>query len=131
MYYWMLCIPGRVCMKYRYTLLIIDASVTVFHVISAYIHGLTPVNTCQHLLQFTYWLEESILTTKNFEERVAVLSRIVEIMQVFRRLNNFNGVLCVVSALDSAPVHRLTSTFEVSTTTTTTVATPTQPPWQQ
>lgn len=43
-----------------------------------------------------------------------MVSRIIEVLQVFQELNNFNGVLEVVSAMNSSPVYRLDHTFEVS-----------------
>eukprot|EP00795_Rhopilema_esculentum_P002542 gene2542-737_t len=61
--------------------------------------------------KITYWFEKSIIDTKNFEERVSVVTRIIEILLVFQDLNNFNGMMEVVSALNSAPVHRLHLTF--------------------
>ncbi|XP_067939422.1 son of sevenless homolog 1-like [Watersipora subatra] len=77
------------------------------------VHSPNLMRLIRHTNRFTYWLESSILSTQNLEERVAVVSRIIEIMMVFRKLNNLNGVLCVVSSLDSAPIHRLGCTFEL------------------
>uniref|UniRef100_A0A915EFP1 Son of sevenless n=1 Tax=Ditylenchus dipsaci TaxID=166011 RepID=A0A915EFP1_9BILA len=61
----------------------------------------------EHSTMLTYWVARSIVETESLEERVEMLSRILEIMIVFEELNNFTGVVAFYSALNCSSVYRL------------------------
>lgn len=67
------------------------------------------------VFQASRWFEKLIVETENFEERYAVVLRILDIFQVLLDLNNFHGAIAVVAAMMTASIHRLHHTVDVST----------------
>jgi hypothetical protein len=71
-----------------------------------------------HVLAMTYrfnlvsnWVVRTVVETPNLHERADVLMFFLEVLREFRTLNNFNGVMEMVSALQNSTVARLKCTW--------------------
>lgn len=62
--------------------------------------------------RLTTWYELCLCEAQNFEERVGMFTRIVDILMVFQELNNFNGMMEIIGAINSSPIFRLKLTQE-------------------
>lgn len=64
----------------------------------------------RHFTLISYWIRKCIVEAEDFDKRSAIYNRSVEIMGVLRELNNFTGLLSIGSAIESAPIMRLSHT---------------------
>eukprot|EP01103_Thecamoeba_quadrilineata_P014867 TRINITY_DN4530_c0_g1_i2.p1 TRINITY_DN4530_c0_g1~~TRINITY_DN4530_c0_g1_i2.p1 ORF type:complete len:662 (-),score=161.64 TRINITY_DN4530_c0_g1_i2:80-2065(-) len=58
------------------------------------------------------WVTSEIVLTPNPKQRTVVLSRFIELAQSLRELNNFNGLMQVLFALEQTPISRLKATWK-------------------
>ncbi|KAL9533876.1 Cell division control protein [Sphaerulina musiva] len=64
-----------------------------------------------HSNQLTNWVAQMILTQADVKRRVVVIKHFVMIADKCRTLNNFSCLTSIISALGSAPIHRLNRTW--------------------
>lgn len=64
-----------------------------------------------HSNQLTNWVAQMILTQADVRRRVYVIKHFVSIADKCRTLNNFSCLTSIISALGSAPIHRLNRTW--------------------
>lgn len=62
--------------------------------------------------EFSVWVQKSILSPPSAKKRASVVDSFVKMGVTFQKLNNFNGIMQIVSAMEGAAVHRLQKTFE-------------------
>ncbi|XP_065184257.1 son of sevenless homolog 1-like [Sycon ciliatum] len=65
----------------------------------------------RHSTNITSWVNCTIVESENLEERRVAAQRFIDIMATLMELNNFNGMIEILSALNSSAVHRLDHTF--------------------
>lgn len=64
-----------------------------------------------HSNQLTNWVAEMILTQSDVKKRVIVIKHFVAVADKCRTMNNFSTLTSIISALGTAPVHRLQRTW--------------------
>ncbi|KAJ5431267.1 Guanine-nucleotide dissociation stimulator CDC25 [Penicillium cf. griseofulvum] len=64
-----------------------------------------------HSNQLTNWVAEMILTQGDVKKRVVVIKHFVNVADKCRNLNNYSTLTSIISALGTAPIHRLGRTW--------------------
>ena len=64
-----------------------------------------------HSNQLTNWVAEMILTQTDVKKRVVVIKHFVNVADKCRSFNNFSTLTSIISALGTAPIHRLARTW--------------------
>ncbi|KAF2087791.1 guanine-nucleotide dissociation stimulator CDC25 [Saccharata proteae CBS 121410] len=64
-----------------------------------------------HSNQLTNWVAQMILTQQDVKRRVVVIKHFVSVADKCRGLNNFSTLTSIISALGTAPIHRLNRTW--------------------
>lgn len=64
-----------------------------------------------HSNQLTNWVAEMILNQSDVKKRVVVIKHFVSVADKCRTMNNFSTLFSIISALGTAPIHRLSRTW--------------------
>ncbi|KAK3052247.1 hypothetical protein LTS18_012301, partial [Coniosporium uncinatum] len=64
-----------------------------------------------HSNQLTNWVAQMILAQQDVKRRVVVIKHFVAVADRCRTLNNFSTLTSIISALGTAPIHRLARTW--------------------
>ncbi|THC92967.1 hypothetical protein EYZ11_007558 [Aspergillus tanneri] len=74
-----------------------------------------------HSNQLTNWVAEMILNQSDVKKRVVVIKHFVNVADKCRALNNYSTLTSIISALGTAPIHRLGRTWAQASGRTSTI----------
>jgi len=63
--------------------------------------------------QTSRWAAAQIVHKLQLKQRVATLERLIKLAEELMKINNYNGVMEILSGINSSPVRRLKKTWEV------------------
>eukprot|EP00009_Paramoeba_aestuarina_P001298 CAMPEP_0201510600 /NCGR_PEP_ID=MMETSP0161_2-20130828/3219_1 /ASSEMBLY_ACC=CAM_ASM_000251 /TAXON_ID=180227 /ORGANISM="Neoparamoeba aestuarina, Strain SoJaBio B1-5/56/2" /LENGTH=867 /DNA_ID=CAMNT_0047905791 /DNA_START=89 /DNA_END=2692 /DNA_ORIENTATION=- len=66
----------------------------------------------QHFNEVSNWVRTQMVTIPRKEARIKMLQKFIRIMEELYKLNNFNGMMEILSGINSSPVRRMKKTFE-------------------
>lgn len=61
----------------------------------------------------TYWISTEIISQQDLKTRATVITRFICVAQKCLELNNFNGLMEIIAALQNSAIHRLYNTWEI------------------
>lgn len=59
-------------------------------------------------------MSEIVKNTNDIKERVRVITWLIKLCKFLKELNNFNGLMSILGALNNSTISRLKKTWEVS-----------------
>eukprot|EP01126_Amoeba_proteus_P050735 TRINITY_DN6019_c0_g1_i5.p1 TRINITY_DN6019_c0_g1~~TRINITY_DN6019_c0_g1_i5.p1 ORF type:complete len:164 (-),score=42.09 TRINITY_DN6019_c0_g1_i5:12-503(-) len=71
-------------------------------------------NVLAMIERFNYvssWVATQICMEERLRDRVKLVSKLIHVAQKLRFMNNFNGLMAILSGLNRGPVYRLRQTF--------------------
>lgn len=63
--------------------------------------------------ELSNWVKAAIVTTEKLKARVTLMKKLILLATALRNMRNYNGVMEILSGLDSGPVYRMRHPFSL------------------